>query len=104
MDRAVEVIDASSRKGTDFERSSIDVSLLHRRCAWLYLVVRRSPLPETILQHMVIIPVIDEQEFGALGNQYHILHKSGRRHVMGTILRLWRCIAWKPILPFDRPI
>ncbi len=72
------MIDASSRKGTDFERSSIDVSLLHRRCAWLYLVVRRSPLPETVLQHMVIIPVIDEQEFGAPGNQYHILHKSGR--------------------------
>lgn len=69
MDGAIKVIDPSSRKGTDFERASIDVSVLDRGCPWLCLGVRRGSLPEPVLQHVVVIAVIDEQEFRSLAHE-----------------------------------
>src|SRR5713226_120296 len=74
VNRTIEVIHASSSKRTNVYRAASDRYIDHRRSRLRTALRRAVSLPGTIAQHMLIIGIINQAQFGTLRYKHHILH------------------------------
>lgn len=86
VNRAVDMKDACTVVGADFQRATFAINVVQNWGAWLCCGKNRaSGCPGAVLQEMLDSGIVDDQQFGPFGNKHHVLHKIDNTHVDGRL-------------------